>query len=292
MVNCGGQLVRPGAGAVGGVVVRDEDVGLGHRLAQPRRDRADVLQLVVGRDDHQDPAETGVGVRVLCHVVVPLTSRTQGYWAACRGDRLVGDPIRHAPFPPSSAVHRLNKEHIVPGIQRHLTLRFLAAPMDGNTEGRVEAAFVLEWIDKAGYAAAVAWSGQYSRVTAYVGNVRFSRPVCWSATWSRCRRASSTPDGPRCTSSAPFPAGRRDRRRGPSRASAWMVFVATDENGHPSEVPAFEPTDDWEREQQQIAVRRINGRREIEADMADQVYTEETSPRCAGRCGSWPSRRM
>jgi acyl-CoA hydrolase len=35
---------------------------------------------------------------------------------------------------------------------------------------------VLEWIDKAGYACAVAWRGSYS-VTAYVGNVSFTRPV-------------------------------------------------------------------------------------------------------------------
>ena len=35
---------------------------------------------------------------------------------------------------------------------------------------------VLEWIDKAGYAAAAGWSGTYA-VTAYVGNVRFTRPV-------------------------------------------------------------------------------------------------------------------
>ena len=42
--------------------------------------------------------------------------------------------------------------------------------------GHVSAGRVLEWIDKAGYACAVAWSGSYS-VTAYVGNVSFTRPV-------------------------------------------------------------------------------------------------------------------
>lgn len=35
---------------------------------------------------------------------------------------------------------------------------------------------LLEWIDKAGYAAVARWSGTYA-VTAYVGNVRFTRPV-------------------------------------------------------------------------------------------------------------------
>src|SRR5215216_426199 len=42
--------------------------------------------------------------------------------------------------------------------------------------GHVSAGRVLEWIDKAGYACAVAWSRSYS-VTAYVGNVSFTRPV-------------------------------------------------------------------------------------------------------------------
>ena len=57
-----------------------------------------------------------------------------------------------------------------------ITLRFLAAPTDAGQSGSVSAGRVLEWIDKAGYAAAAGWSGTYS-VTAYVGNVRFTRPV-------------------------------------------------------------------------------------------------------------------
>ena len=40
-----------------------------------------------------------------------------------------------------------------------VTLRFLAAPTDRGYSGRVDAGRVLEWIDKAGYAAAVGWAG-------------------------------------------------------------------------------------------------------------------------------------
>src|SRR5215203_5545560 len=57
-----------------------------------------------------------------------------------------------------------------------MTLRFMAAPTRRWLPGHVSAGRVLEWIDKAGYACAVAWSGSYS-VTAYVGNVSFTRPV-------------------------------------------------------------------------------------------------------------------
>ena len=59
---------------------------------------------------------------------------------------------------------------------RSVTLRFLAAPTDAGYSGSVGGGRVLEWIDKAGYAAPSGWSGTYC-VTAYVGNVRFTRPV-------------------------------------------------------------------------------------------------------------------
>ena len=59
---------------------------------------------------------------------------------------------------------------------REQTLRFLAAPTDAGYLGNVSGGRVLEWIDKAGYACAVGWSARYC-VTAYVGNVHFTRPV-------------------------------------------------------------------------------------------------------------------
>ena len=58
----------------------------------------------------------------------------------------------------------------------HIVLRFLAAPMDITYGGTVHGGKLLEWIDKAGYACAVGWSGRYC-VTVYVGDVRFTRPV-------------------------------------------------------------------------------------------------------------------
>ena len=57
-----------------------------------------------------------------------------------------------------------------------VTLRFLAAPMDVGHSGSVDAGTVLEWVDKAAYAAAVGWAKSYC-VTAYVGNIHFADPV-------------------------------------------------------------------------------------------------------------------
>lgn len=62
------------------------------------------------------------------------------------------------------------------GQQRELVLRFLAEPTDVNYGGKVHGGAVMKWIDQAGYAAAVGWSGRYS-VTVAVGGIRFVSPI-------------------------------------------------------------------------------------------------------------------
>ena len=60
--------------------------------------------------------------------------------------------------------------------QREITLRFLAQPTDVNYGGKVHGGTVMKWIDQAGFAAAVGWSGKYC-VTVAVGGIRFVAPV-------------------------------------------------------------------------------------------------------------------
>ncbi len=62
------------------------------------------------------------------------------------------------------------------GHQRTLTMRFLAEPTDVNYGGKVHGGQVMKWIDQAGYAAAVGWSGR-SSVTVAVGGIRFVAPI-------------------------------------------------------------------------------------------------------------------
>ena len=62
------------------------------------------------------------------------------------------------------------------GKQREISLRFLAEPTDVNFGGKVHGGTVMRWIDQAGYAAAVGWSGQYC-VTVAVGGIHFLQPV-------------------------------------------------------------------------------------------------------------------
>ena len=59
---------------------------------------------------------------------------------------------------------------------REITLRFLAEPGDVNFGGKVHGGAVMKWIDQAGYACAVGWSGHYC-VTVYVGGIRFLCPI-------------------------------------------------------------------------------------------------------------------
>ncbi len=59
---------------------------------------------------------------------------------------------------------------------REITLRFLAEPGDVNFGGKMHGGAVMRWIDQAGYACAVGWSGHYC-VTVFVGGIRFLRPI-------------------------------------------------------------------------------------------------------------------
>src|SRR5687768_14317590 len=95
-----------------------------------------------------------------------------------RGSRVLGCSESRSIVPKDEVVERRLDltGGAVPTGAREITLRFLAAPTDAGYSGNVTGGRVLEWIDRGGYACAVGWSGSYC-VTAYVGNVKFGRPV-------------------------------------------------------------------------------------------------------------------
>ena len=170
----------------------------------------------------------------------------------------------------------------MPRGSREITLRLLAAPNDAGYSGTVGGGRVMEWIDKAGYAAAAGWSGTYS-VTAYVGNVRFTRPVeigdLVEAT-ARVIHTGTTSMHILVTVSAGNPRDGELRRT----TECIMVFVAVDENGRPTPVPQLVPETDDDRERQLSAVTRIGLRNEIAAAMAAQTYSDAgTAPRAVLR---------
>ena len=116
-----------------------------------------------------------------------------------------------------------------------ITLRFLAAPTDAGQSGSVSAGRVLEWIDKAGYAAAAGWSGTYA-VTAYVGNVRFTRPVEVGELVEVTARVVHTGRSSMHITVDVASGQPRTREMAPA-TRCLIIFVAVDEQGRSTPVP-------------------------------------------------------
>ncbi len=150
------------------------------------------------------------------------------------------------------------------GTQREITMRFLAEPGDVNFGGKVHGGAVMRWIDQAGYACAAGWSGRYC-VTAYVGGIKFKRPIAIGDLVEVRARVLMTG-----TSSmhVGVEVSARDPRSDESRRTTHciMVFVAMDDARHPVAVPAFEPQDDEERELAAYTRRIIELRAAVEAE--------------------------
>ena len=134
------------------------------------------------------------------------------------------------------------------GRRRELDLRFLAEPTDVNYGGKVHGGIVMKWIDQAGYAAAVGWSGRYS-VTVAVGGIRFVAPIRISDLVTVTATLVYTG-----SSSMHFAVevNARDpmQDEGSERlcTHCMIVFVALDGvEGKPTPVPAWTPQDDEDR---------------------------------------------
>ena len=163
-----------------------------------------------------------------------------------------------------------------------ITLRFLAAPTDAGQSGSVSAGRVLEWIDKAGYAAAAGWSGTYA-VTAYVGNVRFTRPVEVGELVEVTARVVHT--GRSSMHITVDVASGQPRTRSLAPATRCLIiFVAVDEDGRSTPVPPLVPRTQGQELEERWAARRADLRARVEAAMAGQVYSDAgTAPRVVMR---------
>lgn len=161
--------------------------------------------------------------------------------------------------------------------ESRIVLRFLAAPTEVSYGGTVNGGKLLEWIDKAGYACAVGWSGHYC-VTAYVGDVRFRRPVQSGElveVEAELVHVGRTSMHILVTVSAADPRGGELTQA----TQCLTVFVAVDEAGRPAPVPAWRARSQQEQRRQAWTVARIAVRADIEAAMAGQSYsTAGTAP--------------
>jgi acyl-CoA hydrolase len=153
-----------------------------------------------------------------------------------------------------------------------MVLRFLAAPTDITYGGTVHGGKLLEWIDKAGYACAVGWSAHYC-VTAYVGDVHFTRPVAIGELVEVSARLIHTG---RSSMHILVTVSSADPKDGAftEATRCLTIFVAVDESGRPVQVPTWRPTTADDAQLQASAVRRIQIRADIEAAMTLQTYSD------------------
>jgi acyl-CoA hydrolase len=159
------------------------------------------------------------------------------------------------------------------GQQHEVTFRFLAEPTDVNFGGKVHGGMVMKWIDQAGYACAVSWSGAYC-VTASVSGIQFMSPILIGDMVTVRARLIHTG-----TSSMHFAVDvmARDLRKDEHRlaTSCAMVFVALDRpDGKPTPVPHWEPHNDGERKLQARAKQLL----ELFKGMDKLVDLRDTSP--------------
>ena len=153
------------------------------------------------------------------------------------------------------------------GRQRELTMRFLAEPTDVNYGGKVHGGQVMKWIDQAGYAAAVGWSGKYS-VTVAVGGIRFVAPIRISDLVTVETMLVYTG-----TSSMHFAVDVRARDPmddGGERLCTHcvIVFVAVDDAGKPVPVPAWTPISDEDKRLSEYATQVMALSKGIESTVA------------------------
>lgn len=158
-----------------------------------------------------------------------------------------------------------------------LTLRFMASPTDVIMAGTnsVHGGRVLQWIDKAAYACATGWAGKYC-VTAYFGHIHFNRPIPSGHIVEVRSKIAHTG---RTSMHIVNEVLSADPREGKftRAADCLVIFVAVDENGKPTPVPAWEPTTDEEKQTEKAALSRVELRRDIEASMRAQTYSAASS---------------
>ncbi|WP_425292257.1 acyl-CoA thioesterase [Corynebacterium mayonis] len=161
----------------------------------------------------------------------------------------------------------------------------MASPTDVILAGAqgVSGGRVLEWIDKAAYACAAQWSGTYC-VTAYVGHIHFTRPIPSGHMVEIRSRIALTGRSSMHIVNEVLSA---DPREGvfTSACDCLVIFVAKDpSSGKPMEVPTFKPLTEDDKRVEAAALTRIGLRKEIEAEMLKQTYTDDsTAPRVIHR---------
>jgi uncharacterized protein (TIGR00369 family) len=148
---------------------------------------------------------------------------------------------------------------------RGITLRFLAEPTDVNFGGKVHGGAVMKWIDQAGYACAVGWSGYYC-VTVYIGGIRFYKPIFIGQVVEVKAEVIHTG---KTSMHIAVDVSATDPRTGACKRTTRciIVFVAVDGGGDSVPVPAWAPLTEEDKRAQQYAIRMAALRSEQEDEL-------------------------
>jgi acyl-CoA hydrolase len=158
---------------------------------------------------------------------------------------------------------------------RGVTLRFLAEPSHVNFGGKVNGGAVMKWIDQAGYTCAAGWTGGYC-VTLYVGGLHFIRPIRVGDLVEL--RALVIHTG-RTSLHIAIDIYARDPKLPDLNRTGHcvIVFVSLGESGRPQTVPAWTPVSDTDRALQAYALRLIELRKLMDAELESHLTFLEKS---------------
>ena len=170
--------------------------------------------------------------------------------------------------------HKKTEHKIMTERQREITLRFLAQPTDVNFGGKVHGGTVMKWIDQGGYACAVGWSGRYC-VTAYVGGIRFYKPVLVGSLVEVTSRVIYT-GRTSMHISVDVRAGDLKDGEFTKTTHCVMVFVAVNDHGNPTPVDKWEPVSESDKALEQYALKLMDLRKGIDAEMSKYFLPVET----------------
>lgn len=154
----------------------------------------------------------------------------------------------------------------MPAVDREVRFCFLAQPTDVNFGGKVHGGMVMKWIDQAGYACAVGWSGIYC-VTVAVGGIRFVNPILiGDLVTVHCQLIYT---GNTSMHFAVDVIARRLETGADTLAThCVVVMVATDKGGKPTAVPKWEPSSEDDKALAAYAQKLMELDKNIEQEIA------------------------
>jgi acyl-CoA hydrolase len=160
--------------------------------------------------------------------------------------------------------------------------RVRVRPVDVSIDGFVDGGTLLEWIDKAAYAAAAQWCGCHC-VASSVGNFHLDRPIGVGELVDVHASLVYTGHSSMHILVTVYSTD-PTRARAAQTSQCSIIFVAVDDAGCPVAVPAWTPVTMLELQRQHQARVRIRMRKRIEDAMGAERYTAEgTAPRAALR---------